>query len=140
MRRFIVGFAAAISLASSLHAQDLPSVALPLALDRVLRDYEGAWRAKDAAALAALFTEDGFVLSQGRPPVRGRENIRERYKGSGGPLFLRALAYKTDGSVGYIIGAYGGTKERDDGKFNLALRRVRGKWLIAADMDNSNQR
>ena len=42
--------------------------------------------------LAALFAEDGFVLSSGVPPVRGRAAIRRHYEGQGGPLSLRALA------------------------------------------------
>ena len=137
----ILAVVATLLLVSSLQAQQLPSVNLPPALDRVLRDYERAWQAKDAAGLAALFTEDGFVLSNGKPPVRGRDAIRVAYANSGGPLALRALAHATDGNVGYIIGAFGPTKdEPDSGKFNLALRRVKGEWLIAADMDNSNRR
>jgi ketosteroid isomerase-like protein len=116
------------------------SVPLPADLDRVLRDYEGAWRARDAAALAALFTEDGFVLSPGRPPVRGRGAIERRYATSGGPLVLRALAYATADSVGYIIGAYASEAGvPDNGKFVLTLRRGGdGRWLISADMDNGN--
>lgn len=52
--------------------QPLPSVNLPPALDRVLRDYERAWQARDAAGLAALFTEDGMTLSNNnnQPPRR----------------------------------------------------------------------
>jgi ketosteroid isomerase-like protein len=119
----------------------LPSITLPPELDRVLRDYERAWRAKDAAALAALFTEDGFVLSNGKGPVRGRAAIRGAYADGGGPLSLRALAYSISGTTGYIIGAYGGDAATDDGKFILAVRRGPGKkWFIAADMDNSNRR
>jgi ketosteroid isomerase-like protein len=120
----------------------LPSVTLPPALDRVLRDYEKAWQAKDAAGLAALFAEDGFVLGSGRPPVRGRDAIRAAYTGAGGPLALRALAYATEGSVGYIIGAFGPVAGGEDrGKFALTLRRdPAGRWLITADMDSSNQR
>ena len=39
----------------------MPSViSLPPAFDRVLRDYEAAWRDGDGQRLAALFTEDGF--------------------------------------------------------------------------------
>jgi ketosteroid isomerase-like protein len=119
-----------------------PSVVLPAELDRVLRDYETAWRARDAEALAKLFTEDGFVLSSGKPPVRGRAAIRAAYAKSGGPLALRAFAHSVDGSVGYIIGGYGGSKdEPDTGKFILALRKdAAGRWLIAADIDNSNSR
>lgn len=120
----------------------MPSVTLPPELDRVLRDYERAWQGRDAAGLAALFTEDGFVLSNGKPPVRGRAAIREAYAKSGGPLALRALAFTTEGKVGYIIGAFGGKPgDPDWGKFVLALRRGDdGRWLIAADMDNENRR
>jgi ketosteroid isomerase-like protein len=123
-------------------AQALPSVTLPPELDRVLRDYERAWQGRDAAGLAALFTEVGFVLSNGKPPVRGRAAIREAYAKSGGPLALRALAFTTEGKVGYIIGAFGGKPgDPDWGKFVLALRRGDdGRWLIAADMDNENRR
>ena len=108
----------------------------------MLRDYEKAWEGRDPAGLAALFAEDGFVLASNRPPVRGREAIRAAYAGAGGPLVLRALAWSTEGPVGYIIGAFGRVKGgEDDGKFVLALRRdAGGRWLIAADMDNSNRR
>ena len=88
-------------------APALPSVSLPPELARVLRDYERAWQARDASALSTLFAEDGFVLSSGKPPVRGRDNIRASYSESGGPLALR--------------------------------RGSDGRWLIAADMDNSNR-
>lgn len=121
----------------------LPSVALPPQLDRVLRDYERAWRAGDAAALAALFAEDGFVLQGGRPPVRGRSAIQAAYTGQGGgSLRLRALAFATSDTIGYIIGAYGyGEAPGDIGKFTLVLHRsTDGRWLIFSDMDNSNAR
>lgn len=123
-------------------AATLPSIKLPPELDRVLRDYEKAWRARDAAALAALFTEDGFVLSSGRSPVRGRAAIRKEYENSGGPLSLRAFAYSTSGYLGNIIGGYGESKDAPDhGKFILTLKRGTDKvWRIAADIDNANQR
>jgi uncharacterized protein (TIGR02246 family) len=122
-------------------ARRYPSVALPAELERVLRDYEKAWRAGDAAALALLFTPDGFVLGNGRPPVRGRDAIRSAYQGQKGPLTLRAIAYATADTVGYLIGAYTyDPAAGDDGKFTLTLRRDRsGRWLIASDMDNSNR-
>ena len=119
----------------------LPSVELPAELDRVLRDYEKAWRARDAAALSELFAEDGVAMSGGRPPVRGRAAIRSAYTGAGGPLSLRALAFSVGGDAGYIIGAFGPRADAPDtGKFVLALKRGRdGRWLIMADMDNSNR-
>ena len=121
-------------------AQQLPSVTLPADLDRVLRDYEKAWKAADAPSLAALFTEDGFVLQSNRAPARGRAAIQAAYSGpAGGDLRLRALAFATSGDVGYIIGSYGYGDDRPDvGKFTLTLRRVGERWLIASDMDNGN--
>lgn len=122
------------------HAQEdaHPSVELPPELERVLRDYERGWRDGDAAALASLFTEDGWVLPSGGPPIRGRAAIEERYRNAGGALRLRALAFRTDGSLGYVVGAYGyEEREGDVGKFVLVLHRdAEGRWLIAADIDN----
>ncbi|HEV8357994.1 MAG TPA: DUF4440 domain-containing protein [Gemmatimonadales bacterium] len=144
--RFAMGLLTCL-LAVPLHAQqpppaaELPSVALPPDLDRVLRDYERGWRTRDVGGLAALFTDDGFILQGGRLPARGRDGIVRAYSGSGGPLTLRALAYARGDSVGYIIGGYRGeTGGTDDGKFVLALRKGSdGRWLIAADIDNSNR-
>ena len=122
-------------------AAGLPSVTLPPALDRVLRDYERAWTARDPEALSKLFAEDGFVLASGRAPVRGRAAIREAYAKAGGPLHLRALDFAISGEVGYIIGTYAAAADKpDDGKFVLALKRAPGRWLIAADIDNSIER
>ena len=118
-----------------------PSVDLPPELARVLRDYEAGWSAGNAAALAKLFTEDGYVLPQGRGPVKGRAAIEKLYTRNGSPLGLRAIAFATDGNVGYILGGYTGTPGKpDDGKFTLTLRKVDGRWLIFSDMDNSNRR
>jgi ketosteroid isomerase-like protein len=119
-----------------------PSVALPPELARVLTDYEAAWGKKDAAALAALFAEQGFVLSSGAPPVRGRAAIERHYAGAGGPLALRAFAYETREDVGYILGGFARSAgEPDAGKFTLTLKRgPGGRWLIASDMDNGNRR
>ncbi len=120
----------------------LPSITLPAELDRVLRDYETAWRRGDAVALAELFAVDGFVLQGGKPPIRGRAAITAAYMGqAGGQLRLRALAAATADTTGYIVGAYGyGSDSTDVGKFTLTLRRDRGgRWLIFSDMDNSSR-
>ena len=152
MNRSILALAVCgfMPMAGPLFGQDVPApaastelsgVALPPPLDRVLRDYERAWRAGDAMALASLFAEDGFVLQNNRPPVRGRPAIQAAYESQGGgPLRLRALAFSSGDTVGYIIGAYGyGNAPGDTGKFTLTLRRTPGgPWLIFSDMDNPN--
>jgi ketosteroid isomerase-like protein len=137
----LVSFVAVAAQPGSTPAS-VPSVALPPELDRVLRDYESAWAAKDAARLAKLFAEDGYVLPGGSPPVKGRAAIETYYTGHGGPLFLRAIAYAAEGKVGYILGGYtGAAGSPDEGKFTLTLRKGSdGRWLINSDMDNSNRR
>jgi ketosteroid isomerase-like protein len=135
-----LGIVLSQAAAQTAPAASLPSVVLPPELARVLTDYEAAWESRDAAALARLFAEDGFVLQGGKPPIRGRAAIEAAYKGSGGPLFLRALAYAAEGDVGYIIGAYTHAKGApDDGKFTLTLKKSGGRWLIMSDMDNGNR-
>jgi hypothetical protein len=100
-QRIILRFVAATALAAGLFpaaaatqvpepaakpaATVLPSVTLPPALDRVLRDYERAWQGKDPAGLANLFTEDGMTLSNGRAWQRGRAVIEKGYTGAGAP-------------------------------------------------------
>lgn len=118
-----------------------PTIQLPDELDRVLRDYERDWAASDEASLAGLFTMDGFVRSEGGW-IRGREAIRERYRSAFGDLRLRAVAFSTGETAGYIVGAYGygeEASERDRGVFVLGLRRdsADDPWLIAADLDHS---
>lgn len=118
-----------------------PSITLPAELERVLRDYERTWQASEAAGLAALFTADGFVPTP-RGWVRGTAAIQAEYAHAGGPLRLRALAFATADTVGYIVGGYryGDQATQDGGKFVLALRRrPGGPWLIAADLDSGNR-
>ena len=147
MRRVWLSFLLFILSAGSVLAQQpLQSadvaVALPPELARVLTDYEAGWKAGDAVALSRLFAEDGFVLPDGQPPVKGRAAIQKLYTHGGAPLSLRAFAYATHGDVGYIIGGYSAKPGMPDfGKFTLTLRKgAGGDWLIMSDMDNSNRR
>jgi uncharacterized protein (TIGR02246 family) len=145
----LLPFAAVLALAAApgaARAQDdpapppLPTVTLPPEMDRVLRDYERLWAAGDEARLADIFTEDGILLQNGRPPVRGREAIRRAYDGSSGLLRLRAIAFAADDAVGYVIGMFTYGDAPEMGKFVLTLRREPGgPWRIASDMDNMNR-
>ena len=86
---------AGFGLTATLVAQKpvaIAPVSLPPELNRVLRDYEKAWQAKDGKALALLFADDGLVLSSGRPLVQGREAIERQYSAmAGGELHLQAF-------------------------------------------------
>ncbi len=131
---------ALLALWARVAGAQAPSVPLPPELDRVLRDYENAWASGNPEAVAKLFAPDGYALPSRKPHAKGHEAIKQAYAGPGGALRLRAVAYATGDSIGYIIGAYryGEREGADAGKFLLALKKERsGRWLIAADMDNS---
>jgi len=130
-----------LSAQQATTATESPSITLPPEMDRVLRDYEKGWTGKDPAGLSQLFAQDGFALMSGTNGARGRPAIAKIYASAGGELKLRALGYSAEGNTGYIIGAYRyGADSQDSGKFVLALQKVGGKWLIAADIDNGNRR
>jgi ketosteroid isomerase-like protein len=153
MQSQLVPLVAAIALLASAAAtaQEPPgapaetaphAVTLPPALDRVLRDYEAAWRDGDGARLAALFTDDGFAIQSGSPIARGHAAIAGNLKGPGGALQLTAYAYAVSGEVGHIVGGYRYPQSPGPGgRFVLALLRGSdGRWLIAADLDNTGPR
>ena len=116
------------------------SIDLPPELDRVLRDYERHWRASNADSLAALFTEEGYILRPGHRATRGREAIAKAYQNAGGTLYLHHLMYEMQNSLAYIIGVYGYEPGQfQEGKFILTLRKEADeRWYITADMDNGN--
>lgn len=139
-------FAVAVGAGASAPAAQTPSdpqtppvISLPPAFDRVLRDYETAWRDGDGTRLAGLFTEDGFAVQSGSPIRHGRAAIAAGLTKPGGALQLAAYAYSSSGNVGYIVGGYRyPTTVGAGGRFVLALRsEPGGRWLIAADLDNS---
>lgn len=118
------------------------AIVLPPAFDRVLRDYEAAWRDGDGPRLAALFTEDGFAVQSGSPIRQGRAAIAAGITKPGGALQLTAYSYSSSGNVGYIVGGYRyPASVGPGGRFVLALRSdPGGRWLIAADLDNMGPR
>ncbi len=142
MKTKLLAAAAALIFSASTAAQTPPTVILPPDVDRVLKDYESAWVAKDTAALAKLFISGGMALPSGQMPALGDESIRQAYAPHvGSPLNLRAFAYAASGDLGYVIGGWGGAADKPEyGKFVLVLRKIGGRWMIVADMDNSNRR
>lgn len=129
-----------LALSAPVSAHSPVTVYVPIEVDQSLKDYQTAWIAKNTFVLGKLFTDDGMALPSGQMPAQGEESICKAYsQGGGAPLNLRAIAYGTSGDRAYIIGGWGGALDKPEyGKFVLVLRRVDGRWLIVADMDNSN--
>lgn len=140
MKKTLLALLAALA-SSATWPQALPTAALPPDVARVLTDYARAWTANDPDALSRLFAPDGMALPNGQAPARGTESIRKVYaQGAGTPLALRPIAFASSGDLAYVIGGFGPAADKPDfGKFTLVLRRgPEGRWLIVADMDNSN--
>ena len=112
----------------------LPFVTLPADLDRVLREFERAWPARDnKIALSELFTDDG-IFRYADDWVRGRPAIRMMLVGEATPLRMRAQEFEADDLLGHVAGAYGEYRDAtwvDLGRYVLALRRTKGApWRI----------
>lgn len=150
MRRFLVLAALCVqAVVAATAAQpapaapaEPPAITLPPALDRLLREYERAWRDGDGARLASLFATDGVAVQSGRPLAQGRPAIASNIQGPGGALQLTAYAFSTSGTVGYIVGGFRYPHTiGPGGRFVLALRMAAGgRWEIAADLDNAGPR
>ena len=135
--------AMALQPAPARSPEVVPSaIALPPALNRVLRDYERAWRHGNGPGLAALFTDDGLAVQSGSPIRQGRAAIAQGITRPGGALQLTAYAFSMSDTVGYIVGGYRYPESTGPGgRFVLALRMgADGRWYIAADLDNSGPR
>lgn len=146
-----IALARAAGLAPAMAQQPAPArspevvpsaIALPPSLNRVLRDYERAWRDGNGPGLAALFTDDGFAVQSGSPIRRGRVAIAPGITRPGGALQLRAHASSVSDTVGDIVGGYRYPQSTGPGgRFVLAPRMgAGGRWHIAANLDNSGPR
>jgi len=116
---------------------------------KTARDFEAAANRGDAAAVAALYTEDAVVMPSNTAAVKGRAAIQEFFKGmfAQGARNLKLVQTTTvgSGSNGYEMGTYefdigpASASGHDKGKYIVGLRRAAdGRWLIAHDIFNSD--
>lgn len=105
-----------------------------------------AWQAKDAAAFAATFTEDGSMILPGDVYLTGRQRIQdfmaEAFSGpyrntqvTGTPLAMKPLAEDvvlvlTEGGV--LADGESEVSASSAIRASWLLRRVDGQWLITA--------
>jgi uncharacterized protein (TIGR02246 family) len=107
------------------------------AIRRVSKDWIRFYNAGEAAKVAALYTNDGYYLSA-HILVHGRQAIEaywERGIKAGGHIdFIQPLTLYYTGDLGYCAGTYQATNAgvTVDGRILIVLRKVSGKWLMAA--------
>ena len=116
------------------------------AIDGQNKKFGAAVAAGDAAAIAAMYTEDATMLPPNAEPVKGRaavqkawqENIAGGVKG----LALTATEVESHGDTAHEVGAYSvkdaAGKEIDRGKYLVVWKRQQGQWKLHRDIWNSS--
>lgn len=125
---------------SRVFGQPLPPVQVPDDVAQLLAERARRWN--DAAALAAMYTEDGLALtSRNQGWLRGPGAIAGYLSQLfAGPYRITPTSFGADGSTGYVAGYYSRDAEegvRHIGHAHLALRRgPDGTWRIATETGN----
>jgi uncharacterized protein (TIGR02246 family) len=107
-------------------------------------------KAKDAAAIAALYTEDGAVMPSNAPIGKGRGAIQQTWAsmmatpGFDLTFTPEQIVVSSSGDMALDRGTYrlsvapGGTAQTDTGKYVVVWRKIGGEWKAAADIFNSD--
>jgi len=100
--------------------------------------------AKDAGAIAAVYTEDAILYPPGAGAVSGRKAIAAAFEPMlGAPLSLRTDEVKQSGDYAVETGTWTlagpDGKPADDGKYVVVWKKVGKNWLMWRDIWNSSR-
>jgi uncharacterized protein (TIGR02246 family) len=128
-----------------------PPAANDPAIMAVADAYVAAVLKGDAAAIAALYTDDAMEMPPNAAAVKGRPAIDEfQKKQVAGAKFsaftLNHVETRAAGDVGYDVGTYNQTLTptgapgpiNDTGKYIVLVKKVGGKWRVAYVCYNSD--
>jgi uncharacterized protein (TIGR02246 family) len=117
------------------------------AIDRGNAEWIEAWEKGDPARIAALFTDDAVMLSQGGRVFKGRQEILERQKAAmqsvTRPVKVSVITVKIwlDGNTAYETGKYKyeytekGEPTTEEGRYVTTWKRQSdGSWKLTMDM------
>jgi len=131
-----------IALASPVLAQMSPKAAI----EAVNKQFSAAVEKKDAAAVAALYTDDAIVLPPNLTMVKGRADIKNLFEGflaSG----IKGIAFTTIevesfGDTAIEVGEFVLTgpdgSVADRGKSVVVWKRIKGQWKLHRDIFNTS--
>ncbi len=113
------------------------------ALAQITQDYAAALNMGDAAAIAALFVEDGVLLDPTQADARGPEQIRQRYAAlfdstsfsgtiitSNGPVVTPAVAFDNGTSTATLRARGDSGTERSWKWMSIVERQADGTWKL----------
>lgn len=134
-----------LALGSAAYAADTKSE-----IDAANKKFLAAYAKGDAAAVAALYTDNATVLPPGATLIKGRGEIQKLWQGaiqSGLKLVsLNAVSVQRHGDTAYEIGsviaeAPDAQKQmtRMEGKYVVVWKKVKGGWKLDTDIWNFNK-
>ena len=114
-------------------------------LDKLAAEFEAAFKAKDAAKVAAFYAEDAVMMPPNEASVKGRKAIEAHYANEFKQGFTNLDLNPTESAISgqqafetgssSIVLPNGST---DKGKYVVVYKRVAGAWKIAYDIFNSD--
>ena len=119
------------------------------AIKSVSRQFVDAINRGDAAAVAALFTEEGKRLPPNRETVVGRESIQSSIQAALdaglGNLQVTTIELSLSGDMAHEVGEYTSTTQPEEGeaishsgKYVAIMKRENGSWKIDLHIWNSS--
>ncbi|AWM27564.1 YybH family protein [Sinorhizobium fredii] len=141
----IVGLAVSIGLAGSVEAQSARSD-----IEAALVTFTKAFNAKDAAGVAAHYTEDAAILPPDSRRVDGRDKIQQFWQGAidggGSDLALEAVEVSESGNFAFEVGKFSlKAPGKDDnpvdqaGKYIVISKKgTDGAWQLYRDIWNAD--
>jgi len=120
------------------------------AISKLMKEFASAMSGKDAAKMAAFYTEDGTFNPPGEPAVKGRPAIQaylqKMFDQGSAVLTLTPVESAISGNIAYSYETYtftftpkGAPPVVEKGKSVVVYKQVGGKWLLAHDIFSSNE-
>jgi uncharacterized protein (TIGR02246 family) len=135
-------------------AEGNAAAANPGADEQAIRGQVDRWlqlvKAKNAAAIAALYTDDGAVMPPNGPIGKGHTAIQQTWAsmmqtpGFDLTFAPEQIIVSSSGDIALDRGTYklafaaNGTAKTDTGKYVVVWRKIGSEWKAAADIFNSD--
>ena len=158
-RKLLLLAAAALLLPScdkaERHSADQTTEASTAADEQAIRGHISRWlqliQAKDGAAIAQFYADDGVVMPPGQPLSSGREAIQQFWQSmlqipeSNLTFQPERIDFSKSGDMALDRGTYrftakpAGQSVDETGKYVVVWKKVGNDWKVAADIFNSDK-